>query len=102
VCTCVAEGGGEVSVSVAAEPEYGYKVVVEREGEKTTVRTERLGAIKVLETLEEMGVPDPESVVRRVEELFREAKKKARVSCRMKNAAPPTIICQVEGESFTL
>jgi len=102
VCTCVAEGGGEVSVSVAAEPEYGYKVVVEREGEKTTVRTERLGAIKVLNVLEEMGVTDPESVVRRVEELFREAKRRARVSCKMKNAAPPVIVCQVEGESFTL
>jgi hypothetical protein len=101
-CTCAAEGGGEVSVSVSAEPEYGYKVVVEREGEKTTVRTERLGAIKVLNALEEMGVADPESVVRRVEELFREAKRRARVLCKMKNAAPPTIACQVEGESSTL
>jgi hypothetical protein len=101
-CACVADGGGEVSVSVAAEPEYGYKVVVEREGEKTTVRAERLGAIKVLEALEEAGVPNPESVVRKVEELFREAKRRARVSCKMKNAAPPTIVCQVEGESFTL
>jgi hypothetical protein len=102
VCTCVAEGGGEVSVSVAAEPEYGYKVVVEREGGKTTVRAEKLSAIKVLNALEEMGVPDPESLVRYVEELFDEAKKRARVSCKMKNAAPPTIVCQVEGESFTL
>ncbi len=103
VCTCVAEGGGEVSVSVAAEPEYGYKVVVTGQGGgKTTVRAERLGAIKVLNALEEVGVPDPESLVRRIEELFREAKKKARVSCKMKNAAPPTIVCQVEGESFTL
>jgi len=103
VCTCVAEGGGEVSVSVAAEPEYGYRLVVAGQGgEKTTVRTERLGAIKVLETLEEMGVPDPESLVRRVEELFREAKRRARVTCKMKNAAPPVIACQVEGESFTL
>jgi hypothetical protein len=102
VCTCVAEGGGEVSVSAAAEPEYGYKIVVEREGEKTTVRTERLGAIKVLEALEEMGVSDPESLVRRVEELFREAKRRARILCKMKGAAPPVIACQVEGESFIL
>jgi len=103
VCRCVAEGGGEVSVSVSAEPEYGYRLVVTGQGgRKATVRTERLGAIKVLETLEEMGVPDPESVVRRVEELFREAKRRARVSCKMKNAAPPVIVCQVEGESFTL
>jgi len=103
VCTCVAEGGGEVSVSVAAEPEYGYRLVVAGQGGgKTTVRTERLGAIKVLEALEEMGVPDPESLVRRVEELFREAKRRARVTCKMKNAAPPVIACQVEGESFTL
>jgi hypothetical protein len=102
VCRCVAEGGGEVSVSVSAEPEYGYKIVVEREGEKTTVRAEKLGAIKVLNALEEAGVPDPESVVRKVEEVFREAKRRARVSCKMKNAAPPTIVCQVEGESFTL
>jgi hypothetical protein len=101
VCTCTAEGGGEVSVSVAAEPEYGYKIVVEREGEKTAVRTERLGAIKVLDALEKTGIADPESLVRRVEELFREAKKRARVSCKMKSAAPPTIVCQVEGESFT-
>ncbi len=103
VCTCVAEGGGEVSVSVVAEPEYGYRLVVAGQGGgKTTVRTERLGAIKVLEALEEMGVPDPESLVRRVEELFREAKRRARVLCKMKNAAPPVIACQVEGESFTL
>jgi len=103
VCTCATEDGGEVSVSAAAEPEYGYRLVVAGQvGEKATVRAERLGAIKVLEALEEMGVPDPESVVRRVEELFREAKKRARVSCKMKNAAPPTIVCQVEGESFTL
>ncbi|MFZ8807897.1 MAG: hypothetical protein ACO2PN_07310, partial [Pyrobaculum sp.] len=102
-CTCATEGGGEVSVSVSAEPEYGYKLVVAGQGgRKTTVRAERLGAIKVLEALEEVGVSDPESVVRKVEELFREARKKARVSCKMKNAAPPTIVCQVEGESFTL
>ena len=102
VCTCVAEGGGEVSVSVTAELDYGYKIAVEREGEKTVVRTERLGAIKVLSALEKTGIADPESVVRKVEELFRDAKRKARVSCKMKNAAPPTIVCQVEGESFTL
>jgi hypothetical protein len=102
VCRCAAEDGGEVFISVTAEPEYGYKVVVEREGEKTTVRAEKLGAIKVLNALEERGVSDPESLMRRVEELFREAKKRARVSCKMKNAAPPTIVCQVEGESFTL
>jgi len=102
-CTCVAEGGGEVSVSVVAEPEYGYRLVVAGQGgRKTTVRAERLDAIKVLGALEEMGVADPESVVRRVEELFREAKRRARVSCKMKNAAPPVIVCQVEGESFTL
>jgi len=87
---------------VSVEPEYGYRVVVEREGGKTVVRAEKLGAIKVLNALEEAGVPDPESVVRKVEELFREARKKARVSCKMKDAAPPVIVCQAEGEAFTL
>jgi len=77
-------------------------VVGGRGGGKAAVRTERLGAIKVLNALEEMGVPDPESVVRKVEELFREARKKARVSCKMKNAAPPVVVCQVEGEAFAL
>jgi len=97
VCMC-----GGLTVAVAAEPEYGYRVVVERDGTKTTVRAERLGTIKVLAALEKEGVQDPESLVRRVEDLFREAKRRARASCRVVSAAPLAVTCQVEGESFTL
>ena len=101
-CTCITKDGREVSVSVSSEPEYGYRIIVEQGDKKIVERTERIGTIKILRALEKAGLSDPEAVVRRVEELFREARKKALVSCKMENAAPPTIVCQVEGESFTL
>jgi hypothetical protein len=92
----------EVFVSVAAEPEYGFKLTVEREGEKTVVRTERLGTMKVLNILEKAGIADPESIVRHIEEAFRESKKRAQVFCKAEDAAPPVIACRVDDETLVL
>jgi hypothetical protein len=92
----------EVFVSAAAEPEYGYRVVVEREGERTVERTERLGTIKILRVLEKAGLFDPESIVRHIEEAFREARRRARVSCKAEDAAPPVIACRVDDETLVL
>ncbi|MCC6020951.1 MAG: hypothetical protein LM577_06265 [Thermoproteaceae archaeon] len=84
---------------MVVELEYGYRVIING---KTAVRAESLAAIKVLEPLEKAGVPDPEALVREIEKLLREAKRRARVSCRMESAAPPTITCRVENETLVV
>ena len=101
-CVCTAEDGVEVSVVVSSEPEYGYRIVVEREDEKTVERTERLGTIKILKALEKAGLSEPESVMRHIEEAFRESKRRARVSCRAEDTAPPVIACRVDDEALVL